>query len=540
MAEQVSVSAFKGVNVDASPLHMQDGELTQAQNTVPDEAAEGGVCKRKGLNPVTPDAGDAILGGIGVPVPITVSTINGTLLVNDPPLADPPGGSGPGSGGGPIASPGTPNPGGSSASGGSGEGEGTGIPIHHTRWYRRHSATADNGSGGLSRGFWSSESGFTTPATEQLPGTLVENGVTTTLVHSVRTMTLQVDGVTYSDGKNFATSSWKWLSAGAPNCVAVVNNKIYFSPEKYSSDGPTGNTAGELWELDVQAEGFVGTIGRKILTVPKDLVNALATDDNPIVSMLANAGVIYFTVADQQDGRGGRVFYYDTVSGGFGQLGAAFLTADGQPISLAWHSGQLWTGTRIRAGTAPGKIFMMRPPVTPEEQAANQLNPIAWTLDETTIGNSGVSSLLSFNGYLYAGVGAISSSAIYRRDALGAWTSSLVGTGNRAFLGLIEFQGALYAAHLTPATSGTTATTIHKFDGTSWTTVHTTGTSQKLIISWTENNILFFGGGEDGSDMVLWSSPDGTTWTNRSANLTDTTGVVLGGQGVAVLLRYND
>ena len=60
----------KGVNVDASDLHMQDGELRKAQNIIHNVLGKGGgITNRPGLTRFnTSAAAGSVLGGIGVPL----------------------------------------------------------------------------------------------------------------------------------------------------------------------------------------------------------------------------------------------------------------------------------------------------------------------------------------------------------------------------------------------------------------------------------------------------------------------------------------
>jgi hypothetical protein len=60
----------KGVNVDASDLHMEDGELRQAQNAVHNiEGALGGIVNRQGMERFNASVtAGSVLGGIGVPL----------------------------------------------------------------------------------------------------------------------------------------------------------------------------------------------------------------------------------------------------------------------------------------------------------------------------------------------------------------------------------------------------------------------------------------------------------------------------------------
>lgn len=75
-----------GVNVDKSEVHLEDGELRKAQNTIRNPLGhEGGIEKRPGLakfNPLT--AAGSIVGGIGLPLALQSDSINGTTLTGGP------------------------------------------------------------------------------------------------------------------------------------------------------------------------------------------------------------------------------------------------------------------------------------------------------------------------------------------------------------------------------------------------------------------------------------------------------------------------
>lgn len=60
----------KGVNVDASDLHMEDGELRKAQNIIHNtQGVMGGITNRQGLSRFNASAAaGSIIGGIGVPL----------------------------------------------------------------------------------------------------------------------------------------------------------------------------------------------------------------------------------------------------------------------------------------------------------------------------------------------------------------------------------------------------------------------------------------------------------------------------------------
>lgn len=59
----------KGVNVDSSDLHMQDGEVRRSQNMINNTLGfGGGITNRPGLERFNATAAaGAILGGVGVP-----------------------------------------------------------------------------------------------------------------------------------------------------------------------------------------------------------------------------------------------------------------------------------------------------------------------------------------------------------------------------------------------------------------------------------------------------------------------------------------
>lgn len=82
MAPKINVYAWKGVNVDRSPVHLEDGELTSAQNAVLDvQGHEGGVRKRPGLARFNSSAGaGSIYGGVGVPLALLANAVGGTSL----------------------------------------------------------------------------------------------------------------------------------------------------------------------------------------------------------------------------------------------------------------------------------------------------------------------------------------------------------------------------------------------------------------------------------------------------------------------------
>jgi hypothetical protein len=235
--------------------------------------------------------------------------------------------------------------------------------------------------------------------------------------------------------------------------------------------------------------------------------------------MINVAGMLYLTVIDQNDSDqlvGGRVMSLDPSTGALVQIGNHFVTrasgADTIPYALAWHAGRLWCGVLNRQDSDPaGAVYFFRPGID-----------TTWTLDRTAaITNSvGVAFLVSYKGQLFAGHRDGSTNGIVEvRSSIGAWTASLT-IADQTFFNAIVFQDALYT---TSHNVTTNESYIRKFDGTTWTLVHTTTTGveeKALPMCWESKGVLFFGGGgNDSGEAALVSSPDGAVWTSRTASL---------------------
>ena len=457
-----------GVNVDKSAIHLEDGELSKGQNAVRDVAGvDGGIRKRPGLARFNSTAGaGSIVGGISVPITLEASSINGTTLSG---------------------------------------------PTRRIYWAR--STTGANL--GLSQGWWTSDSKFTTAATE------VAAVATGGLPSRSRSTQISEWGTGVIAGYN-----------GMPGAAVVVNNRLYYASGDYTID----STAPVIRRFD-------GTIDEEFVRIPIDPSVSATIQPQGILSMLAVGTTIYLTVYDDDDGTigggtGGRVFKLDSSSGALTQLGAKFVThtsgADHVPYCLEYHAGRLWTGTYNRqsgAGIA-GKIYWIRPGID-----------TAWTLDRTMASGRGTTFLKSYQGQLYAGSDPASSSTnalVEVRSSVGAWSSSLsVAAGGvyRQFQAAIVFEDALYCS--LHASVGNTST-IRKLSGTTWSTAYTTtgGSEDKALTAcWSEDGTLFFGsGGADSGNATLVSTDDGSSWTSRAANLTDAGAIGLTGMNCVGVL----
>lgn len=517
-----------GVNVDKSEIELADGELREAQNAIPSPLnLDNGLTKRLGLLPITPDLGNAVLGGIGVPFALRVSAINGTVLAPDPgpggaPGSPPPVGGAPAPGG--AGGSGVPATG-SGGVGGSGGG-GAGRSATEIYWYRREASDGTFAATGLSQGRWDSNSNFYSPGegSEKLRQNIVSPSPydPTATLYGQRSKNLQIDGANYSPGENFATGTFEFMAA--LTSVAVLNNTVYFVPD--SQANPITNV--------VQSVLCSFKNGGNVQQIRYKLPSLEVGHNTVILSLLAANAKIYFTVGFGNAFGHGAVYEFDPVTDTAKQLGASFLTGE-TPWQLCWHSGRVWLGTFNRSVSTPGNVYWFRPAVD------GVGGDTAWTLDHAMTNGRGVTTMASFQGQLYVGNFGPSgeNQLIETRNALGVWSTSdtIADDGLAHFAaGLITFGVNLYYVSSQP--SGSAGGNFRKFNGTTWSTVATN--AGLFPVSWvamntnTGVNEICFGGGGNGFSAVLFASTDGTTWVSRTANLRNSTGLGLSGGGVAV------
>lgn len=263
---------------------------------------------------------------------------------------------------------------------------------------------------------------------------------------------------------------------------------------------------------------FNGAFDHELVRLPPTVAGGVP---RAVMSMLTANGTIYLSTFDSGTTSAdwlGRVFQLDLESGQLTPIGAPFAAGE-LPYALCWHMGRLWCGTNNGIGTV-GKIYFFRPDID-----------TTWTLDHSaaTDGAGGIDSLCSFQGNLFVGTdnAAGSRGKVLKRDTLGVYTVSLTGTGgtahiNNGYLALTAFAGALYASYWN--NDGTAISKIQKFDGTTWTLAYTgaLGTLRPFILLYADNGILFAVGGGMSLTGAIVTTPDGTTWTDRTANLPET------------------
>lgn len=423
-----------GVNVDKTEVHLEDGELRKAQNTIRNPLGhEGGIEKRPGLTPFNASAAaGAVKGGIGVPLTLLANSVGGTSLAG----------------------------------------------VTKNIYVGRATAGANMGA---SLGWWKSADRFVTAAT------LIGTGATP---EAPRSSQLSV----------FGTGALSPLS-GSPGCAVVHQNRMFYASNDY-----TRNVGRPLIRV------FDGTVDQEFVRIPTNPLYG-ETQCQGVLSMMLIDGTIYLTVYDN-DGvstaGSGRVFSLDPSTGALLPLGTNAFADQFVPYALAWHMGRLWVGTFFRQGTgSAGTIHYIRPGID-----------ATWTLDRTMSQGRGCSMLASFQGQLLAGGAGTATTVVEIRSAVGAWTVSNSQAINALTMGGIEYGGNFYCNQW--QNSGAIST-IRKFTGSAWSTVATYATP--LGCSFTDGVLLYFTGGGDTFSQGIVSSPDGTTWTDKTAQLSSAAGL---------------
>lgn len=431
-----------GVNVDKSAVHLNDDELTSAQNATRDpHGHDGGLVNRKGLTKFNATGlGASINGGTG----INLVNRNSTLI---------------GLAGGAV----------------------------ETLLFSGATALG-NGAADTPAWFQTTNQG----------GTVTQPA--TTLIANPR-------------GRFVTRMGTNTENYFAGRLCAVWNNRVYY----------VGQHTEDSEEPVIRV--FDGVDDYEFVRIPYNPDVGASTFANCVSNVITANGKIYFTTLDKDDSpMKGRVFQLDPKTGVLTPLGATF-PDDQLPYALAWAYGQLFVSTvtcatGIHAYDAAGRVYRIRPGI----DSAFTLDT-TWT-DETQ--SHCAVDMISYGGRLYAALNAEASAVadgdIYVRDSAGAWTESLDGSFNAAgyagFWSLAIFGGNLYASQKTAGVSS--AFTLHKFDGSTWSTVYTHGSTfataapylfatQGYIYAVVPNIFSV-------STPVVLRSADGTTWTDISAN----------------------
>lgn len=313
------------------------------------------------------------------------------------------------------------------------------------------------------------------------------------------------DPRTWGQIATFATGSTAMLG-GSPGIAGAFHNRLIYA----ASDYTVGVTSPPI-------RIYSGSFDRELCRLPPTAAGAMAT---AIVSLLVANGTIYLSTLESGSSSAdwvGRVFALDLDTAALTPIGAAFGTGH-VPYALAWHNGQLWCGTHRQASDVPGKIFRIRP----------DLLEATWT-EDVTLASGSVAALCSWHGSLYAGTTAPAATfgQMLQRAADGTWSAVDTGSGgtataNNGYLACGAFGAALYASYWngdTPAVAKIRSTT----DGMTWTTRYTgaAGTIRPFIVLTVDDGELFAIGGGAGLTAAILRTPDGTTWTDLTAELPD-------------------
>lgn len=433
----------KGVNTTKSAIHLDDGELVQAQNMQPDPRGEfGGVKTRDGLVAINSSAASGtIMGAVSVALPLVVTR---TVYVG-----------------------------------------------------RQNSSSVGQGWNKTTDAFATTATAVTTPGAPKDDNTNTD-----------------------MDQAPGSSNAEEWKNGVVS---AVVNNKLYYASNDYTET----STAAVIRVFDP-----ILLTDTELLRVPKHPLSG--TEPQEITFMHTVGQRLFVGVFD--DNNAGvfiaRVMELNLTAGSFSQVGNHFaLASPGTgsqevPICATHSQGRLWVGTRgLTAVSGEGRVLWLDTTIT------NTSINLTWTLDHETSVNANGSAALSmatYKGILYIATG-VSNNAIAgiveARTPAGAVSSSLVGASATAYNGfpsLVVFQNNLYATY---HSQGPTAT-IHKFDGTSWSTVFTAAGSQRVALKLATNladTVMYAYGYEiTGSPTnIMLTTPDGTTWTDRTTNIND-------------------
>lgn len=357
-------------------------------------------------------------------------------------------------------------------------------------------------AGGSYRNWFRGRAAFTDPVTID----------TTTLQWGVNDFF--VDAMVAGD-----TSGKPSIGIGSPAQSCVLNGRVYYpgwyDVSAYDPDDITTHPSIRV---------FDGRVDRHYAYLP--LPPASSGDDVMRVhSMLANGSTVFVAVSTDSSGNDpgdGRVYYlgFNPVGGGMIQLGANFVGE--WPYALCWHLGRLWVGT-FMGSPDQAKLYSFRPGVDSVDAA--------YTLEHTVAGGNewAIVSMCSYRGSLFFGtakMGGVAFAHIYKRDPVGTITTARTGTGAAAadssgFYSMVVFNGNLYASYYND--TGRIAT-IQKFDGTTWSTVFTGATTQRHNLRLIVNGKVLYAVGGQGVEITVLISLDGSAWTDKSAQFSDTAG----------------
>jgi hypothetical protein len=312
---------------------------------------------------------------------------------------------------------------------------------------------------------------------------------------------------------------------------------------------PGDHTNGDVWPIRM----WDGTIDRQLFQIP---YNALGVATVPTVygptayaagaaayasqicQMLFVGAKLYIVIADYvvpAIAAFSRVLEYDVDTRTLRQIGqgAGSLAGDmgdGAVLfrSLTSFQGYLYAGVgSITTGynSTDAGIWKIKPDT--ETVWVRELSLESGAVGETPI------CLAEYGGKLYAGLQDYdtASQRLLSRAATGSWSSSnTVGTAvGSGWLALQVFESNLYATSYDAA--ATPVTRVHKFDGTTWSIVKTiaTASNARMGVAMVVHNdqLYVLAINASGLGLVTYTA-DGTSWTDLSTGLTDDVSSIFG------------
>lgn len=262
-----------------------------------------------------------------------------------------------------------------------------------------------------------------------------------------------------------------------------------------------------------------GTSDYQLAVIPKDGSGNIPK----CITTISNAdGSIYLGTWDTGTSNAdvaGRILKLDPNSGQLTNVGNVNSLTGYIPWALKFHNGELWTGLH-RSDTSAGRIYRIKP----NEQTT-------WTQDrDLTTDSVGPCTVIeSYKGKMYFGSAAASGTfaKFGSRDTTGTYSLLYTGTGGTAqnyngFYAATVFGDNLYFSYWNP--DATEVSLIKKYDGTTVSTSYdVTGIADVPIIAlFVHDGVLYalgsrYSGGTWTS--VVLTTPDGTTWTDRTGDL---------------------
>lgn len=455
-----------GVNVDLNPLQLTDGELTKSQNAI---QVDGGLRKRRGLLKINSVA--------------AAGAINGAIAVQ---LG--------------VGSAGNESP----------------------------TLTPDSGAFNVLMGRYitSATSGWQTTTTAFTPV------VTTGGPDGYDATATPVNPEILRDAMfNGEVGGVKGLFSIYPGHASVVyKGRLFYAGNDYV----LGTTAPTLRMWDGSTDYLLLRLPPRNGVVRQGIVAMLIGGDNLIYLITYDAG------STATSNLTTTVFQLDPENRVLSQIGDVFPQGAVQNVpvtALGWGQNRLWARTTtMQAGDVHYYTYFFRPGVD-----------TAWTLDETVNESRGGLDVITYQGRIFFSMqenpASVVGAVVRVRSTLGVYSTAktalalesagpdMASFGSNHFGKMITFGGNLYVSYWN--NNGNRFSRIYKFDGTTWTVVYASTSNGSTAVPFTQAMVIggklhFFSSWNSSSGLihVVIQSPDGTTWTDQSALLSNLIPVV--------------